>query len=229
MTAEVEHLGSKLERAKSDYERTRQERDTLEKQLMSTKDQMAAAGSAIKEKELGLESLDKEIVECSDDIARLDGLFEREQSAYYEATLRLQDLNTQMAHLDEGVTEIRSTIRSDSKELGLTYEELRDAEESLKKTEEELSELGSIVPAKTTALQRLQESEGARRQELEDTERQLVTVDAQVSESSKLVASTKEELIKIQARQDALRNAGEPWPECLNCVTRERLTGSAVQ
>jgi len=211
MTAEVEHFRSKLDRAKSDYDRTRQERDALEKQLSSTKDQMTAAEHGTKEKQLELESLDKEILECSTDIARLEGLLEKEQSAYYEATLRLQDLNTQMAHLDEGVTEIRSTIRSDSKELGLTYEELRDAEDSTKKTDEELLELRFIVPAKTTALQKLHESEVGRRQELEDTERQLATVDAQVSESSKLVTSTKEELIKLQARQDALREAEETF------------------
>lgn len=223
MSAEVDHLKGNLERARSDLDRTKQERDKLDGQVKSTKEQIVSSERAIKEKDRELARLDKEVKGCSADIARLERLLEKEQSSYYETTRRLQDLNIRMARFDEGVTEIRSAIKSDNKELGLAYEETRDSEDILKKTETELSELTVSVPARTQELQKSQETEEDKRQELENVEKRLGSVDAQVSESAKLVASTREELIKIQARHDALREAEEAF------LKRQRALARVLQ
>ncbi len=116
-----------------------------------------------------------------------------------------------MAHLDEAIADVRSTIKSDNKELGLAYEEVRDAEDTLKNTETDLSELTVIAPARTQELQKSQAMEEEKRIELESVEKLLASAEAQVTESAKLVASTREEMIKIQARHDALKEAEEAF------------------
>jgi chromosome segregation protein len=211
ISAEVDHIKGSLERARSDFDRTGQERNKLESQIESTKEQIASTEQSIKDKKTELTHLDKEIKECAADIERLEELSEKEQSSYYETTRELQDFNNQMANLDESIAEVRSTIKSDNRELGLAYEEVRDAEDTLKNTDTELSELTVNVPARRQGLQKSQEMEEERRVELDGVGQRLASAETQVAESAKLVASTREEMIKIQARHDALKEAEEAF------------------
>ncbi|MFW9815975.1 MAG: AAA family ATPase, partial [Candidatus Thorarchaeota archaeon] len=211
VSAAVSHVKGDLDRAQIEYERATSERDSLAEALGTTQDEISHNEQVMKDKNDELAELEKEIAGTTAEIIRLEDMAEKAQEAYYETTLRLQDLNNQMRHLDEGVSEIRSTIKSDNRELGLAYEEVRDATERLQDAESEIAELTESIPEKRTELEQSVDLEKTKRAEIERLENRLKTVDAEVSESTKVVAQTKEELIKVQARQDALKEAEDAF------------------
>jgi chromosome segregation protein len=165
----------------------------------------------VDEKDAERKKLDDEIQACGNQITRLEETFEREQSNYYEATQRLQDLNNQLRALDEGVAEVKSTIKSDSKELGMAYEEVQDSEDGLSRTKEEITGLEEDLPAKRKTLEEQEELEVSKKAELDDAERRQERVDAEAEESARIVSETRDELIRLQARQDALKDAEEAF------------------
>ncbi|MFW9869110.1 MAG: chromosome segregation protein SMC [Candidatus Thorarchaeota archaeon] len=211
VSAAVSHVKADLERAQSEFDRASGERRTINEELETTQDEISHYEQMLKEKNSELTDLEKEIASTTAEIIRLEDMSEKAQAAYYETTLRLQDLNNQMRHLDEGVSEIRSTIKSDNRELGLAYEEVRDATESLQTAENELAELNESIPEKRSELEQSIEIEKSKQVEITSLTKQLSTVDAEVAESSKIVAQTREELIKVQARQDALKEAEDAF------------------
>jgi chromosome segregation protein len=211
VSAAVSHVKGDLERAQSEYDRATNERGSLRENLETTQDEISHNEQIMKEKNNELAELEKEIAGTTAEIIRLEDMAEKAQTAYYETTLRLQDLNNQMRHLDEGVSEIRSTIKSDNRELGLAYEEVRDASELLQTAESEIAELKESIPEKRTELEQSNELEKTKKAEIESVEKQLSTADAEVTESNKIVAQTREELIKVQARQDALKEAEDAF------------------
>jgi len=135
VSAAVSHVKGDLERAQLEYDRASGERKSLSEELEATQDEISHNEQLMKDRNSELTDLEKEVAGTTAEIIRLEDMAEKAQTAYYETTLRLQDLNNQMRHLDEGVSEIRSTIKSDNRELGLAYEELRDATESLQTAE----------------------------------------------------------------------------------------------
>jgi chromosome segregation protein len=211
VSAALNHVRAELERAKAGYEKAVRERDALELELSKIQEELSGSEATVKEKTEELAELEAEIAKNIEDIKSLEERHEKVQADYLETTVRLQDLSNQMISLDEGVSEVRSAIKSDSRELGLAYEELRDAEESLSRTETELTELRTTVPAKREELQNLENSEKAKATELEKVKEQLGIVNAEVDESTKIVRSTREELIKAKARQEALKEAEEAF------------------
>ncbi|MFW9806729.1 MAG: AAA family ATPase, partial [Candidatus Thorarchaeota archaeon] len=211
VSAAVSHVKGDLERAQNEFDGASGERSTLNEELESVQDEITYNEQVLAEKTNGLTELEKEIAETTAEIIRLEEMSERAQTAYYETTLRLQDLNNQMRHLDEGVSEIRSTIKSDNRELGLAYEELRDATEGLEKTEAEILQLKEIIPEKKSEFAESEELEKTKQADVDSLTEQLTTVDAEVAESAKIVAQTREELIKVQARQDALKEAEDAF------------------
>ncbi|MFW9833341.1 MAG: chromosome segregation protein SMC [Candidatus Thorarchaeota archaeon] len=211
VSAAVSHVKGDLERAQSEFDKSDGEKTLLAEELETVQDEISHNEQVLADKTKDLTDLEKEIAETTAEIIRLEEMAERAQTAYYETTLRLQDLNNQMRHLDEGVSEIRSTIKSDNRELGLAYEELRDATESLEKTEAEISQLKETIPEKKSEFDESEELEKSKQNEIDRLTEQLSTVDAEVVESAKIVAQTKEELIKVQARQDALKEAEDAF------------------
>lgn len=211
VSAAVSHVKGDFERAQSEFDRTTSERKFLGEELEATQDEIGSNEQVMKNKNSELTELEKEIAGTTAEIIRLEDISEKAQTAYYETTLRLQDLNNQMRHLDEGVSEVRSTIKSDNRELGLAYEEVRDVTESLQTTESEIAELKESIPEKKSELEQSEELEKTRQTEIDSLTKRLSTVDAQVTESSKIVAQTREELIKVQARQDALKEAEDAF------------------
>ncbi|MHA2027375.1 MAG: chromosome segregation protein SMC [Candidatus Thorarchaeota archaeon] len=211
VSAAVSHVKGDLERAQSEYDRASGERDSIGEDLQTTQDEISHNEQIMKDKNRDLTELEKEIAGTTAEIIRLETMAEKAQSDYYETTLRLQDLNNQMRHLDEGVSEIRSTIKSDNRELGLAYEEIRDATERLQTAESEIAELKESIPEKREEFETSEELEKTKQAEIESLEKRLSTADAEVTESTKIVAQTKEELIKVQARQDALKEAEDAF------------------
>ncbi|MFW9982051.1 MAG: chromosome segregation protein SMC [Candidatus Thorarchaeota archaeon] len=211
VSAAVNHVKTDLERAQLEFDRAAGERKALNEELETTQDEISHNEQVMIEKNSELSDLEKEIASTTAEIIRLEDMSEKAQVAYYETTLRLQDLNNQMRHLDEGVSEIRSTIKSDNRELGMAYEEVRDATESLQAAENEISELNESIPEKKSELDQSIELERIKQAEIASLSKQLSTVDAEVTESSKIVAQTREELIKVQARQDALKEAEDAF------------------
>ena len=130
VSAAVSHVKGDLERAQAEFDKASGEKTSLQEDLQTTQDEISHNEQILTDRNDELTTLEKEIAGTTAEIIRLEEMSERAQVAYYETTLRLQDLNNQMRHLDEGVSEIRSTIKSDNRELGLAYEELRDATES---------------------------------------------------------------------------------------------------
>ena len=211
VSAAVSHVKGDLERAQSEFDKSDGEKNLLAEELETVQNEISHNEQVLADKTKDLTDLEKEIAETTAEIIRLEEMAERAQTAYYETTLRLQDLNNQMRHLDEGVSEIRSTIKSDNRELGLAYEELRDATESLEKTEAEISQLKETIPEKKSEFDESEELEKSKQNEIDRLTEQLSTVDAEVTESARIVAQTKEELIKVQARQDALKEAEDAF------------------
>jgi chromosome segregation protein len=211
VSAAVSHVKGDLERAQAEYDRTSNEKNALQEDLETTQDEISHNEQGMTDKNDELTSLEKEIAGTTAEIIRLEEMSEKAQVDYYETTLRLQDLNNQMRHLDEGVSEVRSTIKSDNRELGLAYEELRDATESLEKANNEISQLKETIPEKKTEFDESEELEKRRQTEIDSLTGRLSTVDAEVVESSKIVAQTREELIKVQARQEALKEAEDTF------------------
>jgi chromosome segregation protein len=211
VSAALSHVTGDLERAQTEYDRATNERDSLSGILETTQDEISHNEQVMKDKNSDLTSLEKEIAGTTAEIIRLEDMADKAQTAYYETTLRLQDLNNQMRHMDEGVSDIRSTIKSDNRELGLAYEEVRDATERLQTAETEIAQLKELVPEKKSELEQSEELEKTNQVEIESLEKQLATADAEVTESAKIVAQTREELIKVQARQDALKEAEDAF------------------
>ncbi|MHA1943386.1 MAG: AAA family ATPase, partial [Candidatus Thorarchaeota archaeon] len=211
VSAAVSHVKGDLERAQSEFDRATSERKSLGEELETTQDEISHNEQVMKGKNDELTEHEKEIASTTAQVIRLEDVAEKAQVAYYETTLRLQDLNNQMRHLDEGVSEIRSTIKSDNRELGLAFEEVRDATESLQAAENEIAELKEHIPEKKSELEQSEELEKTRQVEIDTLAKQLSTVDAEVTESTKIVAQTREELIKVQARQDALKEAEDAF------------------
>ncbi|MFW9792704.1 MAG: chromosome segregation protein SMC [Candidatus Thorarchaeota archaeon] len=211
VSAAVTHIKGDLDRAQSEFDKKAGERKSIQDDLEATQDEISHTEQVLKDKNSELADLEKEIAETTAEIIRLEDMSEKAQAAYYETTLRLQDLNNQMRHLDEGVSEIRSTIKSDNRELGLAYEEVRDATESLQAAESEIAELKDSIPEKKAELEHSEELEKTKQAEIDSLTMQLSTTDAEVAESSKIVAQTREELIKVQARQDALKEAEDAF------------------
>jgi chromosome segregation protein len=211
VSAALSHVTGDLERAQTEYDRATNERDSLSGILETTQDEISHNEQVMKDKNSDLTSLEKEIAGTTAEIIRLEDIADKAQTAYYETTLRLQDLNNQMRHMDEGVSDIRSTIKSDNRELGLAYEEVRDATERLQTAETEIAQLKELVPEKKSELEQSEELEKTNQVEIESLEKQLATADAEVTESAKIVAQTREELIKVQARQDALKEAEDAF------------------
>ena len=211
VSAAVSHVKGDLERAQTEFDKVHNEKGALQSNLETTQDEISHNEQVMAEKSDELTDLEKEIAGTAAEIIRLEEMTERAQVAYYETTLRLQDLNNQMRHLDEGVSEIRSTIKSDNRELGLAYEELRDATESLEKTNAEISQLKEALPEKREELKKSESLEKKTQTEIDTMNERLATVDKEVAESTRIVAQTREELIKVQARQDALREAEDAF------------------
>ena len=211
VSAAVSHVKGDLERAQTEFDKVHNEKGALQSNLETTQDEISHNEQVMADKSDELTDLEKEIAGTAAEIIRLEEMTERAQVAYYETTLRLQDLNNQMRHLDEGVSEIRSTIKSDNRELGLAYEELRDATESLEKTNAEISQLKEALPEKREELKKSESLEKKTQTEIDTMNERLATVDKEVAESTRIVAQTREELIKVQARQDALREAEDAF------------------
>ncbi len=211
VSAAVTHVKGDLERAQAELDGTSSQRTALQEDLETTQDEISHNEQIMTDKNNELTSLEKEIAGTTAEIIRLEDMSERAQVAYYETTLRLQDLNNQMRHLDEGVSEVRSTIKSDNRELGLAYEELRDATESIERTETEFSQLKETIPERKIELEKSEELEKKDQREIDSLTEQLSIVDAEVAESAKIVAQTREELIKVQARQEALKEAEDTF------------------
>jgi chromosome segregation protein len=211
VSAAVSHVKGNLERAQAEFDKASGEKTSLQEDLQTTQDEISHNEQILTDRNDELTTLEKEIAGTTAEIIRLEEMSERAQVAYYETTLRLQDLNNQMRHLDEGVSEIRSTIKSDNRELGLAYEELRDATESLEKTDAEISQLKETIPEKKAEFEESEELEKTKQVEIDSLTERLSTVDAEVVESAKIVAQTREELIKVQARQEALKEAEDTF------------------
>ena len=211
VSAAVSHVKGDLERAQTEFDKVHNEKSAIQSNLETTQDEISHNEQVMAEKSDELTDLEKEIAGTAAEIIRLEEMTERAQVAYYETTLRLQDLNNQMRHLDEGVSEIRSTIKSDNRELGLAYEELRDATESLEKTNAEISQLKEALPEKREELKKSESLEKKTQTEIDTMNERLATVDKEVAESTRIVAQTREELIKVQARQDALKEAEDAF------------------
>jgi chromosome segregation protein len=220
VSAAVDHARSDLDRVQNEYDVKAEERTSVEVEIQSIQEQVSGSDSLVKEKDQELARLDDEIQSCASKISGLEERIEKEQATTFEITLRLQDLNNQMRALDEGVSEVRSAIKTDGKELGMTYEELRDSTELMEKTEEELSELRKIIPVRRESLKQSEESEESKRSEVDKIENRLKIVDAEVRESAQIVDKTKEELIRVQARQDALREAEEAFLKRRRAIRR---------
>ncbi len=211
VSAAVTHVKGDLERAKAEYDRVSTERASLQEDLETTQDEISHNEQVMTDKNKELASLEKEMAGTTAEIIRLEEMAERAQVAYYETTLRLQDLNNQMRQLDEGVSEVRSTIKSDNRELGLAYEEVRDATESLEKADVEIAQLKETIPGKRVEVEQSEGLEQKKQRETDSLNERLTTLDAEVEESAKIVSQTREELIKVQARQDALKEAEDAF------------------
>ncbi|MGY5854593.1 MAG: chromosome segregation protein SMC [Candidatus Thorarchaeota archaeon] len=220
VSAAVNHVKADLERARAEFEKANREHDSVAEELAVVQEEIESSQQMVDEKSTRLKTIEDEIEGCTKKIKRLEERAEKEQSVFIETTQRLQDLNTQMAAMDEGVSEVRSAIKTDSKELGMAYEEVRDSEEGLQQTNEELKELSDIIPTRREELQSLEESEVTRQAELAKIEERLSFVNAEVDESAKIVYQTREELVKLQARQDALREAEEAFLKRRKAVAR---------
>jgi len=220
VSAAVEHSKANLERAQAEFAKANREHDETQELLLEIQGEIDESQLKITEKSDRLKILDEEIEGTGRRISKLEELAEQAQTTYLETTQRLQELNTQMVQLDEGVSEIRSAIKSDNKELGIAFEEIRDSEESLRTTENELTELAEIIPTRSKTLQEMEETETSKKGQLEKVLERLSFVDAEVIETAKIVNSLREELIKLQARQDALREAEETFLKRRRAVAR---------
>ncbi|TXT56652.1 MAG: Chromosome partition protein Smc [Candidatus Thorarchaeota archaeon] len=211
VSAAVSHVESDLSRAQKELNQTKREHEDIQAQLQSIQGQIEFSEGAAKEKDKILAALDEEIAKCKADVSSLEETLAQEQSDFYETQQQLQDLNNQMIALDEGVSEIRSAIKSDNRELGFAYEELSDAEETLKTTKEELIKLQETFPKRKKAYDDMLEEEKSLQTELNNILERQKTIDSEVTESARLVNSTREELIRLQARQDALQEAEDAF------------------
>ena len=220
VSAAVSHVRSDLERAQAEYDKTANEKVSLISDLEVIQNEIAETESGINEKEEGFDRLEREISGTTAQIIRMEEIAQQEQTTYYETTLRLQDLNNQLRSLDEGVSEVRSAIKSDNRELGLAYEEVRDSTESMEKAKNELTELAQSIPERKDALEKSEKLENSLKTEIDEVSKQLATVDSEVAESAKIVSETREELIKVQARQDALKEAEDTFLKRRRAVAR---------
>ncbi|MFW9979425.1 MAG: chromosome segregation protein SMC [Candidatus Thorarchaeota archaeon] len=219
-SAAVSHVESEMMRAKDELERILAQKEVIDEEKELVQTQTTSAEAKVSEKESELAKLDKEIEECQQDIQKLDEQFEREQANYYETAQRLQDLNNQMIALDEGVSEVRSAIKTDGRELGMAYEEVQDSQQNLEETQKGIEELRASLPEKKKALEVSDKLEETKRAELEDLEARQVRVDGEASEAARIVSETREELIRIQARQDALKDAEEAFLKRRRAISR---------
>ncbi len=210
-SAAVSHVEADLDRAKLNLENSTHEKETIEEELALLQDQISGSKSEISGKETERTQFDDEIVSCTTKLTKLEDRLEKDQANYYETTQRLQDLNNQMRALDEGVAEIRSAIKSDSKELGLAFEEIQDSENGLERTDQEITEQQTRISTLKNTLGESEELERVKREEVEELNKRLRTIDAETRESAKVVSDTREELIRIQARLEALKDAEEAF------------------
>ncbi|MFW9907732.1 MAG: chromosome segregation protein SMC [Candidatus Thorarchaeota archaeon] len=220
VSAAVSHVRSDLERAQSEFDRASNERFGVLNELESTQNDMSENERLMKEKAVQLDTLEKEISGTAAQIIRLEEISEKEQTSYYETTLRLQDLNNQLRALDEGVSEIRSSIKSDSRELGQAYEDVRDSTEGLEKTDSDIKGLNQVIPERREFIEGNEKLEESKKNEYEEITGRLTTIDTEVDESARLVAATREELIKVQARQDALKEAEDTFLKRQRAIAR---------
>jgi len=207
VSAALDHVRTDLERAQGEFDGSASERTGLLEELEQTQEEIAQNEKLMSGQTGEQQKLEKEISGTSAQIIKMEEMAEKEQTSYYETTLRLQDLNNQLRALDEGVSEVRSVIKSDNRELGMSYEVVSDSTESLEKTTEDFEQLSKLIPEKKESLEKTELIERERKDEIEEIAKQLQVVDAEVNESAKIVAATREELIKVQARQDALQEA----------------------
>ena len=201
-SAAVSHAETNLSRAREELEKFLQEKNDLDEQTKLVQDQISSTQKGITEKEQEQAKLDQEIEACQQDITRLEKQFEKEQTDYYETAQRFQDLNNQMVALDEGVSEVKSAIKSDSRELGMAYDEVQDSEAALVEVQAELDTLQESLPAKKKSLQGDKEQQAAKQNEIEEIETRQKRVDSEANEAARIVSETREELIRIQARKD---------------------------
>jgi len=193
VSAAVEHSKADLERAQAEFSKASRERDELDEQLIEVQNEIGSSQENITDKSSRLKELDDEIEGTTRRIAKLEELAEQAQTTFLETTQRLQELNTQMIQLDEGVSEIRSAIKSDNKELGLAYEEIRDSEEGLNSTKAELTSLEETIPARKKGLQEIEETETTKKEKLDKVLERLSFVDARCSKRSRRnIPKTKE-------------------------------------
>ncbi|MCK5150550.1 MAG: chromosome segregation protein SMC [Candidatus Thorarchaeota archaeon] len=219
-SAAISHVQSDLSRAEAELNKYVQEKDELELQISLVQSQISSAQERVNEEDAERKKLDEEIQEVEKHIAKLEENFEREQSNYYEAAQRLQELNNQLRALDEGVAEVKSAIKSDSKELGMAYEEVQDADDDLSRTKEEITELEETLPSKSKTLKEQEELEISKKSELEDSEKRQTRVDAEAEEAARIVSTTRDELIRIHARRDALKDAEEAFLKRRRAISR---------
>ncbi len=218
--AAVSHLEGELDRARNELEKYLRQKEEIIEETKLVQSQISSAKEKIASKENELVDLDKEIEECQHQIQRMEERFEKEQSNYYENAQRLQELNNQMVALDEGVSEIRSSIKSDGRELGLAYEELQDSQRSLEESQEELEELKILLPERKQQLEENIKLEETKRAELEELKARQERIDKEADEAARIVSETREELIRIQARQDALKDAEEAFLKRRRAISR---------
>lgn len=219
-SAAVSHVESELLRARAELDKFLAQNESIQEERDLVQGQISSAEAKVKEKEEEMTKLDKEIEGCQQDIQRLDEQFEREQSNYYETAQRLQDLNNQMVALDEGVSEVRSAIKTDSRELGMAYEEIEDSEQALSNTKREIVDLQKVLPDKKKSLEESEKKEETNRIEVEELEARQVRIDNEANEAARIVSETREELIRIQARQDALKDAEETFLKRRRAISR---------
>ncbi len=219
-SAAVSHAETNLSRAREELEKFLQEKNDLDEQTKLVQDQISSAQKGITEKEQEQTKLDQEIEACQQDITKLEKQFEKEQTDYYETAQRFQDLNNQMVALDEGVSEVKSAIKSDSRELGMAYDEVQDSEAALVEVQAELDTLQESLPAKRKSLQEDKEQEAAKQAEIEEIETRQKRVDSEANEAARIVSETREELIRIQARKDALQDAEEAFLKRRRAISR---------
>ncbi|MHA1862367.1 MAG: chromosome segregation protein SMC [Candidatus Thorarchaeota archaeon] len=207
VSAALDHVRTDLERAQGEFDGSASERAGLLEELEQTQEEIAQNEKLMSGQTGEQQKLEKEISGTSAQIIKMEEIAEKEQTSNYETTLRLQDLNNQLRALDEGVSEVRSVIKSDNRELGMSYEVVTDSTENLEKTTEDFEKLRKLIPEKKESLEKTERIERERKDEIEEIAKKLQVVDAEVNESAKIVAATREELIKVQARQDALQEA----------------------
>lgn len=220
LSAAVAHLHSNLQRSEQDLAVKQKEMEDLLAIQEDVKNKIIETLEAIETHTKEFDEINAEVQDIEAQIEVLQQTLDREQETYYDTQRRLQALNSQMIALDENVSDVRSAIKSDERELGIAYEEIQDAESALKKTREELDQLRVEVPREREDLEKKKELEKTKKEEIADIDKRLSTVNAEIAESEKIVRATRDELIKMQARREALKEAEEAFLKRKKAVAR---------